>query len=161
MRAAENTSLTESAPDRDGPIREVARPAGRFGLHLLGMCVVMCVAMGLLAVLYFGAATLMGFSDVRQQAPELSALVVAAVLGASMMAWMRFRRMEWRPTLEMAGSAIGAGVLMIVGYWLGVVPESTLIQSVCGVACVAMVAVMLFRFRVYSSHTGHHAHAGI
>jgi hypothetical protein len=34
-----------------------------------------------------------------------------------------------------------------------------LIGSVCGVACLGMIAVMLFRFRLYSTHTGHHAHS--
>jgi hypothetical protein len=66
-----------------------------------------------------------------------------------------------RPTLEMAGSSIAAGVLLIAGHWLSIVPESALVPAVCGVACVAMIAVMLFRAPLYSSgHTGNHAHAG-
>jgi hypothetical protein len=74
-----------------------------------------------------------------------------------MVVWMRFRGMEWRPTLEMAAPALVAGVLMVAGYWIGIVAQADLIGSVCGVACLGMIAVMLFRFRLYSTHTGHHA----
>lgn len=156
MKLMQNTRPPESAPVRDGPIVAAAKPAGRFGLHVLEMCVVMCVSLMLLGVVVGGAAAVFGLSDVGEQLPVLSALVVASVLGASMVVWMRYRGMAWRPTLEMAGSAVAAGVLMVAGYGAGVIPASVLTESVCGVACVAMVAVMLFRFRLYSS--GHHAH---
>ena len=156
MRVVQNTRPMEGAPVRGRPITEAAKRAGRFGIHVMEMCIVMCVGLGLLLV----TAAVLGFADFRQQAPELSALLVATVLAASMVVWMRFRDMAWRPTLEMAGSAVAAGSLMVVGHWLGVVPASALIESVCGVACVAMIAVMLFRFRLYSGHTSHHAHPG-
>jgi hypothetical protein len=147
-------------PVRRRRISAAAKPAGRFGLHLVEMCAVMCVGGGLLIALFFGAAAFLGFTDVRQQAPELSALVISVILAGTMVAWMRFRRMEWRPTLEMAGSSIAAGVLLIAGYRLDIVPESALVPAVCGLACVAMVAVMLFRVPLYSSsHTGHRRHA--
>jgi len=141
---------------REGLVAGVAKPAGRFGLHVVEMCVVMCLALGLLGVVGGGAAVVFGISDVGQQVPALSAMVVASALGASMVIWMRFRGMAWRPTLEMAGSSVAAGVLMVGGYWAGIVAASVLVESVCGVACLAMVAVMLFRFPLYSS--GHHAH---
>lgn len=67
--------------------------------------------------------------------------------------------MDWRLTLEMAAPALGAGVLMVAGYWAGIVAQRDLIGSVCGVACLGMIAVMVFRFRVYSTHTGHHVHS--
>jgi hypothetical protein len=123
------------------------------------MCAVMCASLALLGLLTFATTTALGLSDVRKAAPELSALVVAIVLAGSMVVWMRFRGTEWRPTLEMAASSLAAGVLMIAGYWGGIVAEKDLIGSVCGVACLGMITVMLFRFRLYSSHTGHHAHA--
>jgi hypothetical protein len=60
----------------------------------------------------------------------------------------------------MAGSSVAAGVLLIVGYWIGIVSQEALVPSVCGLACVAMLAVMLFRLPLYSSgHAGHHAGA--
>jgi hypothetical protein len=161
MRVLHDTRSPETAPVHEGPISGGAQRAGRFGRHFLEMCAVMCLGGGLLIALFFGAAALLGFSDLRQQAPVLSALVIAVILAGAMVAWMRFRRMAWRPTLEMAGSSIAAGVLLIAGYWLGLVSASALVPSVCAAACVAMVAVMLFRVPLYSSsHAGHRAHAG-
>jgi hypothetical protein len=159
MRVALHTRSPEGPAVRDGPIAGAVRPAARFGRHVLEMCVVMCVSLALLGLLVFAATTVLGFSDVREEAPELSALVVAAVLAGSMVVWMRFRGMEWRPTLEMAAPALVAGVVMVAGYWIGIVAQRDLIGSVCGVACLGMIAVMLFRFRLYSTHTGHHANS--
>jgi hypothetical protein len=51
------------------------------------MCAVMCLGGGLLIALFFGAAALLGFSDLRQQAPVLSALVIAVILAGAMVAW--------------------------------------------------------------------------
>ena len=140
-------------------ISGATRQVGRFGLHALEMCVVMCVSLGLLGGLVYGAAATLGFSgDVRQQAPALSAMVVAGVLALAMVGWMRLRGMGWRPTLEMAGTAVAAGIVMIAGYWLGLVPGKELVSSVCGVACVAMIGLMLVRFHVYSGDRHHHTH---
>ena len=128
--------------------------------HVLEMCVVMCVGGGLLSLLFFGSAALLGFSDLKQTAPELTILVVAVNLAVSMVVWMRFRRMDWRPTLEMAGSSVVVGLLMIVASWLGLAATTVLIQAECGLACLAMVAVMLFHVRLYAGLPAHHAPAG-
>ena len=160
MQLQHSTRPPEAAPVRHQRISDAAKPAGRFGLHFVEMCAVMCIGGGILIALFFGAAAFLGFSGLRQQVPELSAFVIAVILAGTMVAWMRFRRLEWRPTLEMAGSSIAAGGLLIVGYWIDIVPESTLVPGVCGLACVAMVAVMLFRVPLYSSsHAGHRLHA--
>jgi hypothetical protein len=137
-------------------ISKAAPPAARFGLHVAQMCMVMCVSLVLLAGLVISVSAALGFSgDLRSEAPELSAMVVAVVLAVSMLGWMRWRGMQWRPTLEMAGTALAAGVVLVAGYWLGLVPGKELAMSVCGVACVAMIALMAVRFRTYS-HSAHH-----
>jgi hypothetical protein len=159
MRVALHTRSPVSSAVREAPTAGVVRPAARFSLHVLEMCLVMCVSLALLGLLVVATTTVLGFSDVRETAPELSALVVAAVLAGAMVVWMRWRGMEWRPTLEMAAPALVAGVLMVAGYWMGIIAQRDLIGSVCGVACLGMIAVMLFRFRLYSTHTGHHAHS--
>lgn len=160
MRGLHDTRTPKKARTSGEHFLGAAQPAARFGFHVLEMCAVMCIGGGLLIVLFFGAATLLGFSDLREQDPELSALIIAVILAGAMVGWMRFRGMEWRPTLEMAGSSIAAGMLLIAGSWVGLVPESALVPGVCGLACVAMVIVMLFRVGLYSSsHTRHHGHA--
>ena len=161
MQLQQSARPAEMAPVRHRRITGVAKPAGRFGLHFVEMCAVMCVGGGLLTALLFGAAAVLGFSDLRQERPALSAFFIAVILAGTMIAWMRFRRMEWQPTLEMAGSSIAAGMVLIAGYWLDIVPESALVPGVCGLACVAMVAVMLVRVPLYTSgHTSHRRHAG-
>ena len=146
------------APVRSGPSPSAGRKAARFGVHVVQMCVVMCVSLALLGLLVAGAAAVLGFSDPRQSVPALSALVVTLTLAGAMVAWMRFMAMAWQPTLEMAGSTVLAGVVMITGYAVGIVPASELTSGVCGLACALMIADMLFRFRVYASHTARHAH---
>jgi hypothetical protein len=149
----------ERAAARDGPVAGFLRPAGRFLAHLLEMCMVMCAGAVVLSVVFFGAAGLLGYADLPQRAPELSALVVALNLSLPMAAWMRFRGMAWRPTLEMSGSTMLVGLLLIAGYWLDIVAKSSLIEVQASLACPVMLAVMLLRFRLYSSHTRRHAHA--
>jgi hypothetical protein len=84
-----------------------------------------------------------------------------------MAAWMRFRGMEWRPIVEMSAVPIGLAILLIGGVWAGFAPESTLqttFGTFCGISCVGMFVVMLFRLDLYTGRTGHHmaygAHPG-
>lgn len=146
-----------ATPARDGPSATIGAQAAHFGIHLLQMCAVMCLSLALLGLLVAGTGAVIGFADPRQSAPVLSAVVVTLTLSGSMVAWMRFMAMAWRPTLEMAGSTLLAGAVMIIGYGLGIVATRELIPGVCGLACVAMIAVMVPRFRMYGSpHPRHH-----
>ncbi|SES49007.1 hypothetical protein SAMN05216199_0270 [Pedococcus cremeus] len=156
MRAPHTaTTLGSAAPARDGPAQQVAR----FGRHVAEMCAVMCVTLILTGLAVTAAAAALGTSNPITGAPAATAAVATLALAASMTAWMRYRAMDWRPTLEMAGSTIAAGAVMLTGYAAGVVPADALVGGTCGLACVAMVAVMLFRFRLYASHA-HHAPSG-
>jgi hypothetical protein len=145
-------------PAHNRPAARTVQAIGRFVLHYLEMCAVMCVGGLVLSVLFFGAAGLLGYTDLPQQFPELSVLVIAINLSLPMAAWMRFRGMDWRPTLEMAGSTMVIGLLLIAAYWLDIIPKSSLIEVQTSLACPVMLAVMLFRFRLYSGHQGHRAH---
>lgn len=155
MRVLHDTRSSERAAARAGPVSDVAKPVGRFGFHVLEMCAVMCLGGGLLVGLFFGVTAAFGFSELREELPALSAMIIAVILAGAMVAWMRFRHMAWRPTLEMAGSSVAAGLALVVGYWTGVVSEEALLPSVCGLACVAMLAVMLLRVPVYASSHHH------
>jgi hypothetical protein len=50
------------------------------------------------------------------------------------------------------------GLLLIAAYWLGIIAQSSLIEVQTSLACPLMLAVMLFRFPLYSGHQGHRAH---
>jgi len=71
---------------------------GHFLRHFFEMCVAMCVGFGVGDVLYLWAAGQLGYAAPFSQLPELSVLVITFNMTASMVAWMRFRGMEWRPT---------------------------------------------------------------
>jgi hypothetical protein len=130
---------------------------GRFVLHYLQMCMVMCVGGIGLSVLLFGAADLLGYDNLDQRAPELTALVIAINLSLPMLVWMRYMGMAWRPTLEMSGSTMVAGLFLIGAYWLDLVAKSDLIRLQTGLlACPLMLVVMLFRFRLYAGGHMHH-----
>lgn len=139
----------------------VLQPIGRFVLHFFQMCAVMCVGGVALILLFFGAATALGYTNLDQRAPELTVLVIAVSLSLPMLLWMRYMGMDWRPTLEMSGSTMVAGLLLILAYWLGLISQSGLIPLQTGLlACPLMLVVMLFRFRLYSgAHAHHHARA--
>ena len=156
MRVHQVSRQPLAARNRRASVAGFVRPAGRFGFHFLEMCAVMCIGGGLAVGLFFAAASLMGSPDLVTEAPVWSALIASVILAAVMVAWMRFRRMDWRPTWEMAGSSVAAAAALILGYAVGVVSAAALVPSVCLLACVAMVAVMLFRVPLYtSSHAGH------
>lgn len=155
MRSPVITHTTHGRSLGDHSEVHALQPVGRFLLHLLEMCMVMCAGAIGLSVLFFGTASLMGFTNLPARAPELSVLVIALNLSLPMTAWMRFRGMAWRPTLEMSGSTMVFGLLLIAAYWMDLVAKDGLVELQASAACPLMLVVMLFRPRLYSSH--HHA----
>ena len=145
---------------REGRVAQGLRPVGRFGLHLVEMCMVMCVGAAALSLMFFGAAGLLGSTDLLQTAPELVVLVIALNLSVPMLVWMRYRGMAWQPTLEMAGSTMVVGLALIAAYWMDLIARTSLVEVQTSLACPVMLVVMLLRFRLYSgSHATHSAQA--
>ena len=130
---------------------------GYFLLHFLEMCVVMCAGgIASLSALLRWAGPLIGYPEFKKQFPELSTVLLAFWLFLVMIGWMRVRRHEWRPTLEMASTSIAALPLVIGLSWLGVIPRTSLYGLECGVACVLMIVPMLLRLGHYTgSHASH------
>jgi hypothetical protein len=120
---------------------------------------VMCAGAAALSLLFFGAASLLGYTDLLRTAPELVVLVIALNLSVPMLAWMRYRGMAWQPTLEMAGSSMVVGLALIAAYWMDLIARTSLVEVQTSLACPVMLAVMLARFRLYSgSHSAHSVH---
>jgi hypothetical protein len=135
------------------------RQSWNFARHFLEMCVSMCAGGAILSLIVFGIPALVGAPNLREQFPELGLTLIAILLTLPMAAWMRFRGMEWRPIVEMSAVPIGLAILLIGGVWAGFAPDSTLqatFGSFCGVSCVGMFVVMLFRLDLYTGRTGHH-----
>lgn len=140
-----------------GALNTNLAPIGRFIRHAFEMCLVMCIGAVTLNLLIWGGAALLGFTDLTQRFPELSAFVVTLTLSLPMIAWMRFRGHGSRHTAEMVGPTVVTGVLLIGLYWLGAVAQDDLIQWQLRLACPVMIVVMLLRFSFYSqSHVAHH-----
>ena len=140
----------------------VAR-TGYFALHFLEMCLVMCIGGIPLIVLFFVGAAQIGYPDLFEQSPEVAVLVIGFSLALPMLAWMRFRGHEWRPTVEMASTTIVLAILLVGLGWLGILPKTSLIEWMRTLACPVMIIPMLFRLDQYTAHhanhSRHHLHA--
>jgi len=154
----QRASGAQSSPVYEGPPSRLSQ-IGYFLWHFVQMCLACCIGGITLNVLFFGGAALIGYPDLIQRYPELSTLVIAFLLALPMAAWMRFRGMEWRPTLEMAAAPIVLGVLLIGLAWLGIVSKSSLIEWLTRLVCPAMLIAMLFRLDLYTGRKGNHAQA--
>jgi hypothetical protein len=133
-----------------------AGPVGRFAAELGGMCAVMCLGGTAVSFAAFAAAGWLGFPGPAQQAPGLSALIIAVCLAVPMAVYMAARGHGRRHNLEMTGSTIGVGLVMAALLWSGVIPTTgvqswhSLFMLVCGPACLLMIAEMLIGYRAYS-----------
>jgi hypothetical protein len=156
--AEQRASGAFSKPVHQGPPSRLSQ-IGHFIWHFVQMCLACCIGGVTLSVLFFGGAALIGYPDLIQRFPELSTLVIAFNVSLPMAAWMRFRGMEWRPTLEMASTTMVVGVLLIGLAWLGIVPRSSLLEWLTGLACPVMLIPMLLRLDLYTGRKGHHAQA--
>lgn len=133
---------------------------GRFVLHVVEMCVVMCLGGGLLDLAVFSAASALGYPDLVSRAPDLSIMVLAFNGALSMAAYMFLRQHPTQHTIEMSGSTIVGGLLWVGARWAGWVPASALANwgalfaLICGPLCALMVVVMLARFEHYGGRIG-------
>jgi len=142
-------------------------PVGHFLWHLgemiLAMMAGMVVGAAVLALIFSTvlAATVRGMTpgEVLNQFPVLICLVVAIAMIVPMVAWMRFRGMQWRPVVEMA-VAMAIPLVPIFGLLgLQIIPGARACGLYCAVMIPAMVVAMLFRLDLYTGRLGHHAHA--
>lgn len=139
-------------------LRGLGRFAGEFAL----MCIAMCMGGALLSLLTFQVLAIAGSAELGRQVPELTIVILAVAITLPMTAYMQFRRHPVRHNLEMSGVSLLAGLLVVAGYWLAIVPRSVVVGTgifglMCGVMCLAMLLDMLIRAGHY---TGRHAAAG-
>jgi hypothetical protein len=144
-------------------IRPVSHFLRHFGEMILAMLVGMVASVAVLALIFSTllAATIRGMPrvEVLNQFAVLICLVMAVGMTAPMVAWMRFRGMAWRPTLEMAAAMVLPLVPIFALLALQVIPGARACGLYCAVMIPAMVVPMLFRLDLYTGRMGHHAHA--
>jgi hypothetical protein len=126
--------------------------------HYIEMVVVMFAGMAVLGLP--GEAVLQaigsGTSELRQSAPAVVFLGMAATMTFPMVAWMRFRGHDWQPTLEMAASMVVptvAAIALLAGDLAG-------FDTLMGLEHVAMLLGMLLAMLLRSDeYAGHHHHS--
>src|SRR5215210_2080978 len=120
------STVRDEAVSADAATVSLPRQSGHFVLHYFEMCVPMCVGFAVGDLIYFWAAGLLGYSEPFSQLPELSVMVVTFTMTAPMTAWMLFRGMPRRATVEMsAAMPILALTLLALG-WLAILPKGDL-----------------------------------
>ena len=147
------TTTTKRAPPR-----AFLRKVGHFVLHYLEMCMACCIGGVTLGLAFFGGAAFIGYPNLIIQAPVFSTLVLAIILTVPMVAWMRFRHHEWRPSLEMGSATMGLGIVLVALGALGFIPLSDMFEWVTRLACPVMLVPMLLRVRLYAGAMDHQAH---
>ena len=155
------TETKQVSSSRKVAIPKIVAGTAYFLLHFLEMCVVMCAAgLATLSALLRWVGPLIGYPGFKKQFPELSTVLLALWLIVIMIIWMRIRRHEWRPTLEMASTSIVALPLVLGAAWFGAIPRTSSFGLECGVACALMIVPMVFRLDHYTgAHGSHQNHA--
>jgi hypothetical protein len=96
----------------------------------------------------------MNWDEARAQHPVASLLVIATGMSVPMTAWMLYRKMGWRNSLEMAAAMVVPVLPFLCLVWFNVTKAAQ-----CGPYCVislaAMLGLMTYRRREYSMEMGH------
>ena len=137
------------------------RQIGHFVIHYFEMCLPMCIGFAVGDLVYFSASGLFGYSHPFRQLPELSVLIVTFNMTAPMVAWMLFRGMPRRPTVEMAAAMPILAVVLLVFGWLAILPKSDLALWEHGLMMPVMLIPMFLRMDVYTGRAGHAMHRRI
>ena len=125
---------------------------GHFVLHFFEMCMPMCIGWAVGDVIYFAVADVLGSSEPFHDWPELSLAIVTFNMTAPMVAWMRFRGMDWRPTAEMAAAMVVLALLILAAGWLGIAAMPALPWLAHGMMMPARLVPMLLRLDLYTRH---------
>jgi hypothetical protein len=133
-----------------GVLKRRSSEIGHFVLHYFEMCVPMCVGFALGDLVYFWVVGRLGYSHPFKDLPELSVVVVTLSMTAPMTAWMVFRKMPRRPTIEMSAAMPALALALVVLGWLAVLPRQELALLEHGLMMPVMLVPMLFRRDVYT-----------
>jgi hypothetical protein len=142
--------MSTTATHRDLPAASRRSQGGHFARHFFEMCIPMCIGFAVGDAIYFGIASLLGYSDPFTELPVLSLAVVTFNMTAPMAAWMRFRGMPRPAIAEMSAAMVVLAVVLLCLGWLGLVSMSTLPLLAHGLMMPAMLVPMLLRLDLYT-----------
>ena len=140
---------------RESRVARVVRPVGRFGLHLLEMCMAMCIGIAVLDIPFLALAKSAGYPDPIRELPELTAIVVAFNMSAPMAIWMRIRGHDRRCVAEMSAAMFIEAAVLIAAATIGVFDRTSLISVQHSLMVPAMLVAMLWRLDTYTAPMRH------
>ena len=154
---------------RGHAIVRVLAGGARFVGSFLLMCGSMCMGGALLATATLAAFGAAGHPVPGRDFPELTILILAVEITLPMTAVMLVLRHPVRHNVEMSAVSVGAGGLVLIGYWLAIVSPGTvasrgLFGLMCGVLCAGMaldMAVHLKHYTGWTDHAAHHGHSAV
>ena len=125
--------------------------------HYIEMVVVMFAGMIVLGLPGEAALKALGSgtSELRDDAPAVVFLGMAATMTIPMVAWMRYRGHRWQPTLEMAASMIIPTLVAIALLAADVLGFGALMGLEHVAMLLGMLVAMLLRLDEYTSHAHH------
>ena len=137
-------------------------PTATFIRHYIEMVVVMFAGMIVLGLPGEAALKALGSgtSELRDDAPAVVFLGMAATMTIPMVAWMRYRGHRWQPTLEMAASMIIPTLVAIALLATAVLSFGALMGLEHVAMLLGMLVAMLLRLDEYTGHA-HHTRAAI
>jgi hypothetical protein len=145
---------------RASRIGRVVRGVARFAVHFVEMTVVMYAGMMALGALNAQVLVPLVHIDLTGPTPETQALAMGIFMGAPMAAWMGLRRHGWGHAIEMGAAMVLPFAGAVALHVAGLLPESAMMGVGSDLMWLAMVGVMLLRWRHYAGAHGHaHTHA--
>ncbi|HEX7745788.1 MAG TPA: hypothetical protein VF462_11070 [Micromonosporaceae bacterium] len=124
-----------------------------FFRHALEMVVAMTVGMVLLAPAWAAALDWTGLSAALNR-PDLVALIAATDMTVAMTVWMLYRGHGRARIVEMAAAMYLPYLVLIVPYWLGILPGEHIMMGGHVLMLPAMAVAMLAHRAEYTRHHG-------
>jgi len=145
--ATKNTPYVDHQPAAIPGIRRMlkqvmASRARHFIQHFFEMCVTMCLGQGVIVGLIIGEAGPAGFFQLFGQYPWSMGVILAFSMIVPMAAWMLFREMGRRHTIDMSIASFIGAMLPVGAGELGYLPVVAVFALACPLACLAMLIPM-------------------
>jgi hypothetical protein len=123
--------------------------------HFVEMVLAMMVGMAVLGGIVSGVFAVLGCSDLLHHL-SVRAPIMATNMSIGMALWMRHRGHGWPVVGEMAGAMYAPLAVLLVPFWLGLLPDEAVLGPMHLLMLPAMAALMLRRRDEYT-HRHHSA----
>lgn len=137
-----NSQIPAITGIRRGFKRVMASRARHFIQHFFEMCITMCLGQGVLVGLIILEAGLTGFFQLLGQYPWSVGFILAMSMIVPMAAWMLFREMGWRHTIDMSIASFIGAMLPVIASQFVYLPAEAVFALACPLACLAMLPPM-------------------